>query len=609
MTVDDVPYGSSIKIVGNVVPDFDPSDLARIEVLRGPQGALYGAGSMGGLLKYVTVDPSIKGFSGQVQADVNSVYNGAEPGYSVRGAVNIPIMDTIAIRASAFSREDPGYVDNPILGINGVNEDRVNGARLSTLLQPSETFSLKASALYQDTRGDGVNDVDSTLPGLEQNYIRGVGQYDKRLQAYSAVAKLELAKIEITSVTGYNINKWETSLDATGAFGGLAEAALGQAGAPLFSSGKTDKLTQEIRVTIPFGNRFDLLAGVFYTHEDSLFAEALAAENIETGELVGTLVADHSPTIYKEYAGFADLTVHVTDRFDIQLGGRESRIDQDFGATPDTGVLYGTGSIVPGAQTSANAFTYLVTPRFVVSPDLMVYARAASGYRPGGSNSSNADPGVPRAYSPDKTQNYELGAKGDILEHALSFDASFYYIDWKDIQLTELDAEHLGYGTNGSRAKSEGVELSFAARPLTRLAITLWGTYGDAALTEAMPANSAVYGVSGDRLPYSPRFASHFSIDQEFPLANDLTGIVGGALSYVGARFGQFVDSPQRQAYPDYTRTDVHIGLTHGGWKANFYVNNIANIRGLVGGGIGATPNIFYYIQPRTIGLSLTNRF
>src|SRR6202012_4446346 len=118
VVIDDVPFGASNALGGGqVIPDFDPGDLARVEVLRGPQGTLYGASSMGGLLKFVTVDPSTDGVSGRVEAGVSDVSHGAELGYNVRGSINVPLSDTFAMRASAFTREDPGYVDNPVLGI------------------------------------------------------------------------------------------------------------------------------------------------------------------------------------------------------------------------------------------------------------------------------------------------------------------------------------------------------------------------------------------------------------------------------------------------------------------------------------------------------------
>ena len=189
IVVDDVPYGASMFAgYGEEAPDVDPSDLARIEVLRGPQGTLYGASSLGGLIKFVTVDPSTDGVSGNVQMGTSSVYNGAGLGYSVRGGVNVPLSDTVAIRASGFTREDPGYIDDPALHSEGVNEGHAAGGRLAALWRPSDVLSLKLSAVIQHSTLDGSPTVDLQpgLVGLQQSDARGSGSYDKRLQAYSA---------------------------------------------------------------------------------------------------------------------------------------------------------------------------------------------------------------------------------------------------------------------------------------------------------------------------------------------------------------------------------------------------------------------------------------
>ena len=205
---------------------------------------------------------------------------------------------------------------------------------------------------------------------------------------------------------------------------------------------ETKKFTQEVRLATPIRSRVDWLMGLFYTHEASYFTETTEAENATTGEIVaGSPDNFRFPTTYAEYAAFTDLTFHVTDQFDVQVGGRESHIKQSIVESevgPYVNVFYGVPSpyLVPQVISDANAFTYLLTPSFKLSPDFMVYARLASGYRAGG---PNAVPGVPTQYNPDKTENYELGAKGDFLNHVLSFDASLYYIDWKDIQLNLIN--------------------------------------------------------------------------------------------------------------------------------------------------------------------------
>jgi iron complex outermembrane receptor protein len=618
--VDDVPFGSSTNSGGGLpAPDIDPSDLARVEVLRGPQGTLYGASSMGGLLKFVTVDPSTDGVSGRVQAGTSSVYNGAELGYNFRGAVNVPLGDTFAIRASAFTRQDPGYVDDPGLHSDGVNEGRTDGGRLSALWKPSSIFSIKLSALIQDAKADGSSFVD-ILPGLgdlQQSAVRDSGRYDRKTQAYSATINSTLGGIDVTAVSGYNISKLVDAYDFSAALGSIAQNGVpgtgfngfGVPGVYFLETTKTNKFSQEIRLSAPIGERFEWLLGAFYTHEKSSDAWDLLAAVPATGVAVGSVGHFNAPTTLTEYAVFTDLTYHFTDRFDIQVGGRESQDKQTY--TSSTDLVFLPASVVPEVDAKANAFTYLVTPRFRVSTDLMIYARLASGYRAGGPNLNPLSLAVVApTYAPDKTQNYEIGVKGDVLDRTLSFDASIYYIDWKDIQIqVYAPGTTSAYTTNGSRAKSQGVELSAESKPLTGLTIAAWVAWNDAALTEPFPLGP-VYGVSGDRLPYSSRVSGNLSADQEFALAKSITGFVGASVSFVGDREGVFTGSPQRQNFPSYAQTDLRAGLRYDSWTANFFVNNVSDKRAATSGGVGAIfPFAYVYIQPRTVGLSVAKAF
>lgn len=613
ITIDDVPYGSSTNEGGgNTIPDIDPSDLARIEVLRGPQGTLYGASSLGGLLKFVTVDPSTDALSGRVQAGFDSVYNGAELGYSVRGAVNVPLSDTVAIRLSGFTRQDPGYIDNPVLRANGVNEAETYGGHLAALWRPSDDFSLKFSALLQDVHGYGSNDADVPTPGfpqtagltdLQQIYIRDTGQYDRKVQAYSVTMKGMLGTFDVISLSGYNINTSYDVLDGSYSLGGFAQSVFGVAGAPVISSSKDDKFTQELRLSTPIGQSLDWLLGAYYTYEDTPASENyqnIMAENPTTGAYVGQIENLPYPTTYQEYAAFTDLTIHVVDRFDVQIGGRESQIKQTL--------QEGTA---PKEYSSGNAFTYLLTPEFKWTPDFMVYARVASGYRAGGPNLTAGVTGIPSEYAPDRTQNYEIGAKAEFLDHRLSLDASAYYIDWTRIQVQLLNpANERNYYANGGSAKSQGIELSLESRPLTGLRIAAWVALDDAVLTENFPANSTAYGLSGDKLPLSSRLSGNVTVDEEFPIMNGVTGFVGGALSYIGNRLGDFESTPERQYLPAYAKTDLRAGAKYDAWTANLYVNNLADKQGVLGGGIGTYPPFaFTYIQPRTVGLSLSRTF
>lgn len=359
----------------------------------------------------------------------------------------------------------------------------------------------------------------------------------------------------------------------------------------------------------------DWLLGAFFTHESSQYSQGILAENSTTGAVVGDFYNVAFLPGYTEYAGFTNLTVHFTEQFDIELGARESQIRQSYSEVDSgpflTAVLdEASPHIVPEDHTGANALTYLVTPRFKVSPDLMIYARIASGYRPGGPNLT-LSPGTPTEYSPDKTENYEIGLKADVLDGTLSIDSSLYYIDWKDIQLYLVNPQTgLGYNGNGSQAKSQGVELSVESKPVTGLTVAAWVTLSDAELTQAFPTTSSAYGISGDSLPYSSRFSGNLALHQEFPLTDHVKGFVGGSVSYVGSREGEFTSSAARQELPAFARTDLQAGAKYDAWTLNFFINNLADKRGILTGGLGSYPPFaFSYIQPRTAGFSVVRTF
>jgi outer membrane receptor protein involved in Fe transport len=237
----------------------------------------------------------------------------------------------------------------------------------------------------------------------------------------------------------------------------------------------------------------------------------------------------------------------------------------------------------------------------------MVYARFASGYRPGG---PNPVPGVPRQYDPDRTQDYDLGVKGDFLDHRLSIDASVYYIHWKDIQLGLYTPTFQSYTGNAGAAKSEGVELAVQAKPLSGLSIAGWVAWNEAVLTTGFPNTGNILGAPGDRLPYASRWSGNLSLEQTFPLWSGTSGFVGGMVSYVGDRQGEFVYVLPRQILSSYTEVNLSGGIAKESWRLNLFVNNVADKRGELAGGLGSfPPYAFTYIQPRTVGISVVKTF
>jgi len=630
VTIDDVPTGATASYGGgnnSLVPDIDPSDLARVELLRGPQGTLYGASSLGGLIKYVTLDPSTKEFTAHIQGDGDSVYNGNGLGYGVRAAANIPINETTAIRVSGFTRTDPGYIDNVLTGQSGVNKIETYGGRLSVLWHATDVLSLKATALIQSTTGFGSQYADSNLRDLQQSYIAGTGGFHQNLDVYSLTVKADLGVADLTAISGYNNIGYHDVQDWTKAYGGFfsgfVDSLYGTPGFWNTDSNTLHKFTEEVRLASKQGSKLDWLVGAFFDHETAHAQQAWLGVDPSTSIVGGTLLNGVWPTSYTEYALFADLTIHVTDRFDVQVGGRESENRQTYSEVDggDYAPAFGLGPapfITPEVVTKDNAFTYLLTPRFRITPDFMLYARLASGYRAGGPNPNCSAYHVPCHFDPDKTKNYEVGTKGDLFEGKFTVDASFYYINWKDIQLTVLPpGTPDGYFANAGGAKSEGVELSLGFKPGGGLSVTGWVSWDNAAITRGFPENAgAAYAIPGDRLPNSTRISGNLTVEDDFPIRNGFAGFVGGSVSYIGDRLGDFqgiqagVPLP-RQNLPGFSRTDLRLGTKYNSWSGNLFVNNVADKRGVLGGGLDnpVDVNAFAYITPRTIGLSIAKTF
>jgi len=615
VTIDDVPRGANTApaFSSTLYEDLDPSDLERIEVLRGPQGTLYGASSIGGLIKFVTADPSTSAFKGRAQLLLNSTKGTL--GYGVRGAVNLPVNDEVAFRVSGFSRRDPGYVDNVLTGQKDVNETNVKGGRVSALWRPSENLSLKLAAMLQKTEGDGSSEVDALLADLQQARMRGTEVYSQKTALYSAVLNASFAGLNLTSISGYGTYRYSHLSDQTAFYGGYAQDLFGVTGASLLDRIETKKFTQEVRLASAAGQRLEWLVGLFYMHEETPAHQSLLANDYNTGAVAGSQVEIDFPTSFSEQAVFGDVTWHFTDRFNIQVGGRVSTNRQKYDEL-DEGPLFGGTFITPTTHTKAHASTFLVSPQFKISPDLMVYARFASGYRAGGPNSNvPGGIGLPTSYQPDKDNSFDLGVKGEVWDHRLSFDAAVYRIDWKNVQVLVIDqATQFLLHTNGGNAKSQGLELTVQARPAERLTIAASATLGDAKLKDDLPAISTAIGRAGERLPFSSRFAGSLSADQEFALGANWMGTIGGSVRYVGERQGDFTNSPtvSRVILPAYTQVDFRLGARRDAWNLSAFVNNLSDKRGFVGrsdtGSADLQPTAVY-IQPRTFGLSVAKEF
>jgi outer membrane receptor protein involved in Fe transport len=618
--VDESPFGSSTALLNGSVNtgDFDTWDMQRIEVLRGPQGTLYGANTEGGLLKFVTNAPVLGSFSGAAEVAGESVAHGGDGG-SVHATLNLPLGDKFAFRISGFDQDVPSYIGDPGRGVGNVNDGHKSGGRASLLAAPTDDLTIRLTATSQQSSYSGTNVVDVNPVTLRPLYgdltqERSLGEPSNfKYENYNATIDWNVGPLRVLSSTSYGVLTTDTDSDVTPLYGGLAGEIFGGApGALLDDNVGLKKVTQEVRLTSATSDLLEWQVGGYYTRETGELNEHLNAVTIPASTLLGLLEQPVIDSVYKEEAGFGDLTYHFNQQFDIQVGGRYSHNEQTAAQTTNFNPLLSPAPVVVDGNSSGNVFTYSVAPRWQVDANTMVYARVSSGYRPGGPNV--IPPGAPttveRQYGADKTTNVELGVRSTLLDRTLSVDVAVFHVNWKNIQLFE-EVEGFGINGNGGTARSDGLEWTVGYVPLHGLTFQWTGAYTDAKLTSDAPALNAV---SGAELPYAPKWGTSLDGVYEWPLFASFKGFVGATWSFVGSRTSDFGSSaaaiPGQIELPSYNTTALRLGIENDLYRVSLYGKNLSDARGITDYASSGSPySEVTVIQPRTIGIVLSAKF
>lgn len=601
--VDDTPYGSSSQLAtgGDLALDLLPFDIDHVEVLRGPQGTLYGSNTLGGLLKYVTKQPDPSGFAGAVELDGSTVADGGTGGGG-KLMLNVPLASWAAFRIAGYNEVLPGWIDDVGLGQKDVNRTNEFGVRPTLLLTPTDSLSIKLGVITQNISNGGTSfeDVDATthqpLKG-DLTQSRSVAEhFNQRYRDYFATVKYDTGFAQLVSATAYSTLATYSKVDETENFG------LPSYGTNIVT---TDKFTEELRLVSPKSKTFEWLLGGFYTKEDSG-----QEEDFEFLPPSSPLLHVHFPSDLKEKAAFGDLTWHATSQLDLTLGARYAQNDQNFVVT-ETGLL--AGAVQPGSS-SDTVWTWLVNPSYHISPDVMLYARFATGYRPGGPNVLPPGANFPPTFGPDKTTNYEVGVKSEFLDHRLLVDVSVYDIDWKNIQLLVFLNGFSGLG-NGKSARSQGVEFSTVYIPVHGLTLGLNGAYTDAKLTGDA---AAVGGADGNVLPNVPKFSGAVTADDSFALPANFQGFAGLSARYVDSRQVAFEGNSAIPfvSYPFELKAfgvlDLRTGVEKNNWRLQLNLKNVTDKRAELNAATLATaasPALLNVMQPRTLSLTLGKTF
>lgn len=392
------------------------------------------------------------------------------------------------------------------------------------------------------------------------------------------------------------------------------------------TSPNTNKWTVESRLVSRRLGSVEFVAGAFYTHESSVYRTTIFLLDGTTKTQLpgpfGTLFRAGTLSNYEEYAGFGNLTFYLSDRLDVTGGLRVARnSDTSTTGAPLDGVA-ASSFFVPSTpmifRSSETPMTYLGTLRWRPTDQISLFGRIATGYRPGGPQTNGSPPpGAQSSIGSDRTTNYEVGFKGNILDNRLSLDASIYHIDWRNIQLnTSFGGTVLG--GNGGAAKVDGAELAATARPSRFLTVS--GTFGytNARLTSISPDSSATIGAdAGDKLPLTPRITTSILADQRFPIADNVEATIGGTLRFQSDMPSSFAASTLNPnlKLPSFETIDLRAGVTFDKFTVQGRVENLLNRFGYV----SATTNRLFpgqqlptqgiVIRPRTVTLSVSTSF
>ena len=648
-TVDDIPFFmSGAQANGSFFSsDVDTFDLKRVEVLRGPQGTLYGAAAEGGLIKYVTNAPDPTRLEGAVYLGGETVDGGGTAG-TAKGLINVPFWDgKAALRVSAVEEGLPGWIDNETTGQKDVNHGEKYSLRGSLLITPVDALTIRVTAFNQGLKVHGDNSVEvvgaaaapSAPPANQYDLFNGYqhGSFvehtiDNQLEYYALNVEYGFNAATLLSATSYgridHVFVDDVS-DANLIPGVTYSEYLGGAvyGQPIIVAGNqhefVHKFNQELRLTSKpgstlFGHAFDWQGGAFFTRETTLLAQPFNAfsETATTVPLAPPLGGDNVAADYKETAFFADVTYHFSSAFDVELGGRSTLTQQNQQTSFTCCVLFGPADTTfPGLYSSQTSRTWSGAPRWHINDDVLVYARVATGFRPGGPNLPTPTLPTPPAFKADSTRNYELGIRADVFDKAVTIDLAAYDIEWKDIQILEIVATPNGpNGINGNagNARSSGVEWNFAWRPVSALTIQLLGAYTNAKLTvDAAGLNAN----SGDKLPYVPDVSSTLNVDYKWNAFANVTGFAGATWAYTGTRYSGFSPSAPIESHaklPTYNALNLRLGLEGVHYSAEVFANNMTNSKGITEYENESGPNqtgLATFIQPRTIGIQLGAKF
>jgi len=668
--LDEIPLSPpALSQSGKVVIDPNLYDVARVEVLRGPQGTLYGSGSMGGTVKVVTNQPKLGAFEGSVQG-TGSYTDGGGGNYGGNLMLNLPIGETLALRVVASDLYRSGWIDlitlNPFpvslasnsFGnlktapvqsvIRNANDERLSSGRAALLFKPIDDFSVLLTAMTQHMALGGYDLVDSTPTTASPGPI-----YDAHYEAfpfregvhddihiYGLTLNANLGFADLTSAMSYfDRLGWQTQ-DASVSIYWSNHGATPLVPVPYSEVDPSRQFTQELRLVSKDVGALHWVAGAFYSSLHSVWQEESSNPAVaSTATPDGSYFTSYNPYTVKQTALFTDGSFKITDQWKLAAGVRwyTYKSEQDeFSWGVDA--PYPSPAVAPVLVTKASdkGFNPRVNLSYEPSADLNLYATVSKGFRPGGANQilDTAPPVNCQAgsltFGPDSAWNYEVGEKAKLFDNWLTVNGDLYYIKWTGVQQVLTLPCGYQYYNNAGDGRAFGPELEINAKLSEHWAASFSGAYTDSKLTSPN-ASYENFLTSVALRPDGVTPACPSAVNCTAPIMNVVKDTASLSLTYstdvlsdyhlAASVSDSFTGTSHDVAYyfdyhlPSYNLANARVNLAHDSWTASVFVDNLTNKVALMTANNTSfqfnIPQVVRYStnQPRTVGMQVNYKF
>lgn len=623
LLIDDIPADPGA--VSAATSNLRLFDIERVEVLRGPQGTLFGAGSLSGAVRLITNKPNLESFDWDAQVKLSGT-RGGDMSHSVDAMINIPLVAGKAgIRVVAYDDRKAGWIDNITTDKKDVNTDHAHGARVELAAEPTDRLSLRWTGIYQnDKPGSDGRTFYYPQPGGDNHVHQEAQAVENTFPLESTINNLvvhyQFDGFSLESSTSYTdreragVGDISPYVDYIGLLFGLPGLHGNGYDVPV---DRGNVFTQDFRLSNDAEEGFRWTAGMYYQKNNVNVIENYRAPTLEP--ILGTpllaRIKSHVPQ--RDMALYGQMIFPLGDRWDLTTGVRVAKSKISFRSVAAGLLLTGDPDTTNTVTTTGTLNQTSIDPRvalsYRVNNNTMLYAQAARGFRTGGPNlTAGLQPQIPTTYKSDSLWNYEIGEKARFRDNTIQINSALYMIDWSHIQIS-LAMPGAVYIGNAGAARVYGFEAEVLALPTPWLTVGVTASLNHGKVTKDVPNLTRVTDITGvskgERLPAGPEATLGGFVQTSFKLG-EYPAYMRLGYQYVGSEYTDF--GGQGLSFGNYSLFDLRAGVNINGIELVGFVDNLFDSHGRTSaleaadlGPIVFNPALAWRVRPRTMGVAI----